>query len=142
MQNELQSNSKPLKSKTTKAERRALQEAQRSAKAATKGSTTIFIITYFLFFWVTAVIAQLINQSNFTFLFLFSLSKRINHLVFCICAFVIPRLSTIRNLFDSIFLRNILYSRLSIRPLLLDWSGLYSIAVSFTSLINIMLGIL
>lgn len=29
--------SKPLKAKTTKAERRALQEAQRAAKAASKG---------------------------------------------------------------------------------------------------------
>ncbi|KAE8124996.1 hypothetical protein FH972_019834 [Carpinus fangiana] len=35
-QNELQSSSKPLKEKTTKAERRALQEAQRAAKAAAK----------------------------------------------------------------------------------------------------------
>lgn len=31
-------NSKPLKEKTTKAERRALQEAQRAAKAAAKGA--------------------------------------------------------------------------------------------------------
>lgn len=30
-------NSKPLKEKTSKAERRAIQEAQRAAKAATKG---------------------------------------------------------------------------------------------------------
>jgi hypothetical protein len=37
-QNELQSSLKPLKEKTTKAERRALQEAQRAAKAAAKGS--------------------------------------------------------------------------------------------------------
>ncbi|PON62077.1 Initiation factor 2B-related [Parasponia andersonii] len=36
VQNELQPTSKPLKSKTTKAERRAFQEAQRAAKAATK----------------------------------------------------------------------------------------------------------
>lgn len=32
-----QNNSKPLKAKTTKAERRALQEAQRAAKATAKG---------------------------------------------------------------------------------------------------------
>lgn len=39
VQDELQSTSKqPLKAKTTKAERRALQEAQRAAKGATKGS--------------------------------------------------------------------------------------------------------
>lgn len=37
-QNEVQSSSKPLKAKTTKAERRALQEAQRAAKASGKGS--------------------------------------------------------------------------------------------------------
>ncbi|KDP32928.1 hypothetical protein JCGZ_12959 [Jatropha curcas] len=36
VQNELPTNSKSLKEKTTKAERRALQEAQRAAKAATK----------------------------------------------------------------------------------------------------------
>ncbi|XP_062116907.1 uncharacterized protein LOC133830846 isoform X2 [Humulus lupulus] len=36
MQNEPQPTSKPLKSKTTKAERRALQEAQRAAKSAAK----------------------------------------------------------------------------------------------------------
>ncbi|KAK9996393.1 hypothetical protein SO802_021079 [Lithocarpus litseifolius] len=35
-QNEVQSSSKPLKAKTTKAERRALQEAQRAAKASGK----------------------------------------------------------------------------------------------------------
>ncbi|KAF3969141.1 hypothetical protein CMV_007032 [Castanea mollissima] len=35
-QNEVQSSSKPLKEKTTKAERRALQEAQRAAKASGK----------------------------------------------------------------------------------------------------------
>lgn len=33
-------NSKSLKEKTTKAERRALQEAQRAAKVSAKGSTT------------------------------------------------------------------------------------------------------
>lgn len=38
VQNELESSSKPPKEKTTKAERRALQEAQRAAKAAAKGS--------------------------------------------------------------------------------------------------------
>lgn len=39
VQDELQPTSKqPLKAKTTKAERRALQEAQRAAKGATKGS--------------------------------------------------------------------------------------------------------
>lgn len=36
--NELPSNSKPSKEKTTKAERRALQESQRAAKAAAQGS--------------------------------------------------------------------------------------------------------
>lgn len=36
VQNE-RASSKPLKEKTSKAERRALQEAQRAAKAATKG---------------------------------------------------------------------------------------------------------
>lgn len=35
----LKSDSKPLKDKTTKAERRALQEAQRAAKASGKGLT-------------------------------------------------------------------------------------------------------
>ena len=34
----MESDSKSLKAKTTKAERRALQEAQRAAKAAAKGS--------------------------------------------------------------------------------------------------------
>ncbi|XP_020532363.1 translation initiation factor eIF-2B subunit delta isoform X2 [Jatropha curcas] len=37
LQNELQPSSKPLKAKTTRAERRALQESQRAAKAAAKG---------------------------------------------------------------------------------------------------------
>ncbi|KAM5575158.1 hypothetical protein ABKV19_014217 [Rosa sericea] len=37
VENEQGSNSKPLKEKTTKAERRAIQEAQRAAKAAAKG---------------------------------------------------------------------------------------------------------
>ncbi|XP_050381032.1 uncharacterized protein LOC126798191 isoform X2 [Argentina anserina] len=37
VENELALNSKPLKEKTTKAERRAIQEAQRAAKAAAKG---------------------------------------------------------------------------------------------------------
>ena len=36
-------NSKPLKEKTSKAERRALQEAQRAAKAAAKGDFLSFI---------------------------------------------------------------------------------------------------
>lgn len=36
-------NSKPLKEKTSKAERRALQEAQRAAKAAAKGEYLTFI---------------------------------------------------------------------------------------------------
>ncbi|OIT35364.1 PREDICTED: translation initiation factor eIF-2B subunit delta-like isoform X2 [Nicotiana attenuata] len=38
--NEVERNAKPLKGKTTKAERRALQEAQRAAKAAGKGGET------------------------------------------------------------------------------------------------------
>lgn len=38
MQSEQMKTSKPLKEKTTKAERRALQEAQRAAKAAAKGA--------------------------------------------------------------------------------------------------------
>ncbi|KAF2325513.1 hypothetical protein GH714_029695 [Hevea brasiliensis] len=40
LQTESQSSSKPLKAKTTKAERRALQESQRAAKAAAKGEAT------------------------------------------------------------------------------------------------------
>ncbi|CAN4082804.1 unnamed protein product [Withania somnifera] len=40
VQKERTSSSKPLKEKTTKAERRALQEAQRAAKAAVKGEGT------------------------------------------------------------------------------------------------------
>lgn len=40
------SSSKPLKTKTTKAERRALQEAQRAAKAASKGSSLEFSILH------------------------------------------------------------------------------------------------
>jgi hypothetical protein len=48
-QNELQSSSKPLKEKTTKAERRALQEAQRAAKAAAKGSRIeLMCICYYM----------------------------------------------------------------------------------------------
>lgn len=42
MQNELPTSSKPLKEKTTKAERRALQESQRAAKAAGKGPNCKF----------------------------------------------------------------------------------------------------
>ncbi|PSR96566.1 Translation initiation factor eIF-2B subunit delta like [Actinidia chinensis var. chinensis] len=38
--NELASNAKPLKDKMTKAERRAMQESQRAAKAAAKGSSS------------------------------------------------------------------------------------------------------
>lgn len=41
------SSTKPLKEKTTKAERRALQEAQRAAKAAAKGFS--FFFTYICF---------------------------------------------------------------------------------------------
>lgn len=41
VQSVLQPSSKPSKAKTTKAERRALQDAQRAAKAATKGSSCI-----------------------------------------------------------------------------------------------------
>lgn len=37
VQNDRPESSKPLKEKTSKAERRALQEAQRAAKAAAKG---------------------------------------------------------------------------------------------------------
>ena len=40
VRNDLPSESKPLKEKTSKAERRALQEAQRAVKAAAKGSST------------------------------------------------------------------------------------------------------
>ena len=36
------SSSKPLKAKTTKAERRALQEAQRAAKVVSKGYVILF----------------------------------------------------------------------------------------------------
>lgn len=42
IQSGVQPSSKPVKSKTTKAERRALQDAQRAAKAAAKGSTSLF----------------------------------------------------------------------------------------------------
>lgn len=42
MQNDLPANSKPLKERTSKAERRALQEAQRAAKAAAKGACLTF----------------------------------------------------------------------------------------------------
>lgn len=38
MQNDRPTSSKPQKEKSTKAERRALQEAQRAAKAAAKGA--------------------------------------------------------------------------------------------------------
>lgn len=38
VQSDQKKNSKPLKEKTTKAERRAIQEAQRAAKAAAKGA--------------------------------------------------------------------------------------------------------
>ena len=38
LQNDQPANSKPLKERTSKAERRALQEAQRAAKAAAKGA--------------------------------------------------------------------------------------------------------
>lgn len=43
-QSELQPSSKPEKAKTTKAERRALQNAQRAAKASAKGSSCIFFV--------------------------------------------------------------------------------------------------
>lgn len=43
VQNERPANSKPLKEKMTKAERRALQEAQRAAKAAAKGACFSFV---------------------------------------------------------------------------------------------------
>jgi len=52
MQNDQSTRSKSLKEKTTKAERRALQEAQRAAKAAAKGeySSIIFFGHVNLFF--------------------------------------------------------------------------------------------
>ena len=52
MQNDQSTRSKSLKEKTTKAERRALQEAQRAAKAAAKGeySSIIFLTCQFIFF--------------------------------------------------------------------------------------------
>ena len=43
VQDDLQSSTKSQKAKTTKAERRALQEAQRAAKAAAKGSRIDFM---------------------------------------------------------------------------------------------------
>ena len=46
MQEDQASSSKPLKAKTTKAERRALQESQRSAKAASKGSKQSLLYFY------------------------------------------------------------------------------------------------
>lgn len=48
-QNDLMHASKPLKAKTSKAERRALQEAQRAAKAATKGSVIMLIVIFYVF---------------------------------------------------------------------------------------------
>lgn len=45
MQNEGSATSKPLKEKPSKAERRALQEAQRAAKAAAKGAFVFFCST-------------------------------------------------------------------------------------------------
>ena len=42
VQNDRPTNSKPLKEKSSKAERRALQEAQRAAKAASKGTYCYF----------------------------------------------------------------------------------------------------
>lgn len=50
VQKERATSSKPLKEKTTKAERRALQEAQRAAKAAAKG--LVFPRLDFLAFFV------------------------------------------------------------------------------------------
>lgn len=49
MQNEAPTSSEPSKAKPTKAERRALQEAQRAAKAAAKGLDMIsaFLFIYF-----------------------------------------------------------------------------------------------
>lgn len=45
----LQSSLKPLKAKTTKVERRALQEAQRAAKAASKGCLGFVCSNCYLF---------------------------------------------------------------------------------------------
>lgn len=45
VQNDQPTLSKSLKEKTTKAERRALQEAQRAAKAAAKGACGRFILS-------------------------------------------------------------------------------------------------
>lgn len=42
-QNEMQSSLRPLKAKTSKAERRALQEAQRAAKALAKGLNCAYV---------------------------------------------------------------------------------------------------
>lgn len=44
MQNERLATSKPLKEKMSKAERRALQESQRAAKAAAKGAHSPFYL--------------------------------------------------------------------------------------------------
>lgn len=44
VQNDQPASSKPLKEKTSKAERRALQEAQRAAKAAAKGVYVSFVL--------------------------------------------------------------------------------------------------
>lgn len=49
-QNEVPSSSKPNKAKTTKAERRALQESQRAAKAAAKGSNSALSYSYIFLF--------------------------------------------------------------------------------------------
>lgn len=51
MQNELPTSSKPLKEKTTKTERCALQESQRAAKAAAKGQNYInFLFLNIIFY--------------------------------------------------------------------------------------------
>lgn len=47
VQSDQKKNSKPLKEKTTKAERRALQEAQRAAKAAAKGVFEVYKCVHF-----------------------------------------------------------------------------------------------
>lgn len=44
MQNDVPASSKPQKEKSTKAERRALQEAQRAAKAAAKGEDVSYVV--------------------------------------------------------------------------------------------------
>lgn len=50
MQKERESGGKKLKEKTSKAERRAIQEAQRAAKASAKNAGTLLSLLVFSYF--------------------------------------------------------------------------------------------